>query len=81
MVILETDAGEQELKPGACAGFAAGAPDGHRFVNRSSQDVLLLVVGDRSAGDAITYPDIDMQAELQADGKYRFRRKDGSAFS
>jgi uncharacterized cupin superfamily protein len=80
-VMLETDAGEQELKPGTCAGFPAGAADGHRFVNRSNEDVLLLVVGDRTADDDIAYPDIDMQAHLQPDGKYRFRRKDGSSFS
>src|SRR5262245_56207183 len=76
-VILETNAGEQVLQAGSCAGFPQGAPDGHRFVNRSGEDVLLLVVGDRTAGDEITYPDIDMQARLRPDGRYEFRRKDG----
>jgi uncharacterized cupin superfamily protein len=50
-VTLETNAGEQLMKPGSCAGFPKGAPDGHRFVNRSAEDVLLLVVGDRTAED------------------------------
>ena len=79
-VTLETNAGEQLMKPGSCAGFPKGAPDGHRFVNRSAEDVLLLVVGDRTGEDEISYPDIDMQARLGPDGRYAFRRKDGTAF-
>jgi uncharacterized cupin superfamily protein len=42
--------------------------------------VLLLVVGDRTALDEVTYPDIDMHGELGADGTFRFTRKDGSPF-
>lgn len=79
-VVLETDAGAQVLGPGMCAGFPAGTGDAHRFVNRSSADVLLLVVGDRTADDEIAYPDIDMQARLGADGKYVFTRKDGTPY-
>ena len=79
-VALETNSGAQVLKAGMCVGFPAGTGDAHRFVNRSSADVALLVVGDRTAGDEISYPDIDMQAKLGADGKYRFTRKDGSSF-
>jgi uncharacterized cupin superfamily protein len=79
-VTLETDAGAQILQPGMCAGFAAGTGDAHRFVNRSSADVLLLVVGDRTAADEVAYPDIDMHAKLGSDGKYIFARKDGTAF-
>src|SRR5262245_43020143 len=54
-VVMETNAGSQILKPGMCAGFPANTGDAHRFVNRSSSDVLLLVVGDRSANDEVTY--------------------------
>ena len=79
-VVLETDAGEQVLRPGMCAGFPAGSPDGHRFVNRHASDVLLLVVGDRTEGDAVEYPDIDMRGRMGPDGRYRFTRKDGSPF-
>ena len=79
-VILETNAGQQVLRPGMCAGFPAGSGDAHRFVNRSSADVVLLVAGDRTAGDDISYPDIDMHATLGPDGKYRFTRKDGSPY-
>lgn len=79
-VVLETDAGEQTLTPGLCAGFPAGAANGHRFVNRGDADVLLLVVGDRTQGDEVAYPDIDMKGRMQADGRYVFTRKDGSGF-
>jgi uncharacterized cupin superfamily protein len=77
-VVLETNEGERVLGPGTCAGFPAGARDGHRFVNKGTSDVLLLVVGDRTAGDEVHYPDIDLHARLDADGRYRFTRKDGT---
>lgn len=77
-VELETNSGTEILQAGACAGFPAGSGNAHRFVNRSDEDVLLLVVGDRTAGDEILYSDIDMQARLQPDGRYRFLRKDGT---
>src|ERR1700741_3881459 len=35
-VVLETDAGAQQLRAGMCAGFPAGTGDAHRFVNRSA---------------------------------------------
>src|SRR5260370_11894545 len=50
-VTLETNVGEQILSAGMCAGFPAGTGDAHRFVNRSSADTVLLVVGDRTAND------------------------------
>ena len=74
---LETNAGEQLLRLGMCAGFPAGTGDAHRFVNRSANDVKLLVIGDRSSGDEITYPDVDMHAALGPDGAYRFSTKSG----
>lgn len=41
-VILVTDAGEEVLRAGDCAGFKAGDPDGHHLQNRSDRDALLL---------------------------------------
>lgn len=79
-VVLETNAGAQVLRAGMCAGFPAGTGDAHHFINRSSADVLLLVVGDRTAGDEVSYSDIDMQAKPGADGTYCFTRKDGTPF-
>ena len=77
-VVLETNEGAQTLRPGMCAGFAAGSGNAHRFVNKSATDVLLLVVGDRTPFDEVIYPDIDNHATAGADGKYVHTRKDGS---
>jgi uncharacterized cupin superfamily protein len=74
-VVLVTDAGEETLRPGDCAGFKAGVEDGHHLQNRSQTDVVLLEVGSRKAEDAGDYPDIDMR--FSPDG---YTRKDGSPF-
>ena len=79
-VELETNAGVEQLRAGMCAGFPAGTGNGHRFVNRSNADVLLLVVGDRTAGDEATYPDIDMHGRMRPDGRYAFAHKDGTPY-
>jgi len=47
-------------------------------LNRAGADALLLVVGDRTSDDEVGYPDIDMHGRLGPDGRYRFRRKDGT---
>ena len=59
-VVLVTNAGEEILKAGDCAGFKAGDEDGHHLQNRSSSDVLLLEVGTRGEGDGAYYPGIDL---------------------
>jgi len=77
-VVLETDAGEEFLRAGMCAGFPAGTRDGHRFQNRSRADALLLVIGDRTPDDEVGYSDIDMHGRQGADGRYHFTRKNGT---
>lgn len=77
---LVTDAGETALRPGMCAGFRAGTGDAHHLVNRTGEDVLYLEVGDRTAGDAVTYPDDDLAAAAGADGRYRFTHADGTPY-
>jgi uncharacterized cupin superfamily protein len=77
-LVLETNEGSQPLGPGMCAGFAAGRGNAHRFINRSGKDAFILVIGDRTPFDEITYPDIDNKATAGADGKYVHTRKDGS---
>jgi uncharacterized cupin superfamily protein len=77
---LVTNAGETPLKAGMCAGFKAGTGDAHHVVNRSAQDVMFLEVGDRSAGDSVSYPDDDVAAVYGADGKWKYSRKDGTSF-
>ena len=79
-VVLETDAGPETLRAGQCAGFPAGTGNAHRFVNRSAEDVLLLVIGDRTPGDQGTYPDVDLVARLGPDGKFAYFHKDGTPY-
>jgi uncharacterized cupin superfamily protein len=74
---LVTGSGETPLSPGMCAGFPAGG-SAHHLENRTASDVLILEVGDRGAGDSVEYPDDDLAAELGADGRWRYTRKDGT---
>src|SRR5271170_7657411 len=61
-VVLVTDAGEEILGPGDCAGFKAGVRDGHHLQNRSGQTAVLLEIGARKiAEDEGEYSDIDMR--------------------
>jgi uncharacterized cupin superfamily protein len=78
--ILTTDAGEQRLTAGMCVGFPAGTGDAHQFLNRGDEDVLLLVVGDRSAGDEVAYADVDLALKRDATGTLRFLHKDGTPY-
>ena len=77
-VVLVTDAGEEILKAGDCAGFKAGEPDGHHLQNRSQQEAVLLEVGSRHpGGDGVEYSEIDLALPVGGKG---WRRKDGSAY-
>ncbi|MGX9963018.1 cupin domain-containing protein [Roseomonas sp. F4] len=78
--VLHSDAGERPLRPGMCVGFPAGHTDGHCVLNRSDQDVLLLVVGSRMPGEVAEYPDIDLRIAPGADGTRSFTRKDGTPY-
>jgi uncharacterized cupin superfamily protein len=75
-ITLVTDAGAETLRSGMCAGFPKGRADGHHLVNKSGADAWYLEVGDRSAGDAVVYPDDGMGAVLVAG--YKFVKGDGS---
>ena len=77
--ILVTEAGETQLEAGMCAGFKAGDGNAHHLVNRSTEDVLYLEIGDRTPGDEASYPDDDIEATL-VDGVWKFTRKDGTAY-
>ena len=77
---LVTDAGETLLQAGMCAGFKAGTGNAHHLVNRSDRDVRYLELGDRTAGDAASYPDDDIQAALDDNGIWIFTHKDGTPF-
>ena len=77
--VLVTDEGEETLKAGDCAGFKAGARNGHCLQNRSSSDVLILTVGSRDNEDWGEYSDIDMKfLPGRNAGGGGYARKDGS---
>jgi uncharacterized cupin superfamily protein len=59
-LVLRTDAGEQLLAAGMCAGFAAGSTDGHQLLNRSARPAAYLVVSNRDAADSAYYSDADV---------------------
>lgn len=79
-LVLVTDAGEEAVRPGDYIAFPAGSGDGHQFVNRSSSDAAFLVIGDRTPGDEVSYPDIDLAWKRAADGSGAYYRKDGTPY-
>ena len=77
-VVLVTNAGEEVLKAGDCAGFQAGDEDGHHLQNRSGQEAVVLEVGSRRPGEgSVDYPDIDLTYPQAAKG---FHRRDGTPY-
>ena len=76
---LLTDAGRTLLKSGMCAGFKAGTGDAHCLINETEADVVYLEIGDRTAGDAVSYPDDDL-AVVTVEGKRRMAHKNGTPY-
>ena len=74
---LITDAGEEVLRPGDCAAFKAGNPDGHHLVNRTARPARVLEVGNADTNDLCTYSDIDM---IVGPGDAGYRRRDGTPY-
>ena len=78
-LVLVTDAGEQTLRPGDCAGFPAGVANGHHIQNRSAREAVMLEVGSRRpAEDGCDYPDIDLVLD---EGSEQYRRRDGRPYA
>ena len=77
---LVTNTGETRLRAGMCAGFKAGTGDAHHLVNRSPRDVVYLEIGDRTAGDEVSYPEDDIAVRTGPDGKKRYEHKDGTPY-
>lgn len=77
-VVLVTDGGEEVLKKSDCAGFKAGARDGHHLQNRGPGEVLVLEIGTRPKRDRGEYSDIDMA--FDTDAKALYLHKDGSPY-
>jgi uncharacterized cupin superfamily protein len=77
-VTLVTDAGEQVLTAGTCAGYRGGAGDAHHMINRSGAVATYLEIGDRVDGDEPFYPDDDLR--WSADGTGAYTHKDGRPY-
>ena len=78
-VVLRSEAGEQLLTAGMCAGFPAGVPDGHQLINRSAADAVYLEVSNRDSADGASYSDAEVDlawSPTHATG--RFTRRDGT---
>jgi len=71
---------EFELEPGSCAGFQAGNGNAHQLVNRTLAVVSYLEIGDRTAKDAVEYPNDDIKGVFAADGSWVVTHKDGSPY-
>ena len=81
-VVLRTDAGEQLLTAGMCAGFVVGDAqrgDGHQLVNRGSVPAVYLEISNRDPEDTAYYSEVDLRWNAP-DARDIFTRKDGSKF-
>jgi uncharacterized cupin superfamily protein len=77
-VVLVTDNGEEVLRAGDCAAFAANTPNGHHLINRSASMAVCLEVGTRAPeNDRVVYPDIDMLFDPEKDC---YVHKDGTPY-
>ncbi len=76
---LVQDAGETLMRAGDCAGFKAGDPDGHHFINRSDAPASFLVIGSKAPRETATYSDVDLMVQI-ADGRATFTHKDGRPY-
>ena len=78
-IVLVTNAGEETLRAGSCAGFKAGAADGHQLQNRSDRDAVVLEIGTRRPeDDEVFYPDIDLRLKQ---GRSGFMRGNGEPYT
>lgn len=78
-VVLRTDAGEQTLVAGTCAGFKAGSGDGHQLVNRGKLPAVYLEISNRDPADAVVYPDVDLLWNPPGQ-PHKYTRQDGTPY-
>lgn len=79
-VVLRTDDGEQVLTAGMCAGFPAGATNGHQLVNRSDRPARYLEIGSRQPADVVTYAEVDLACHKDAEGRWVYTHRDGTPY-
>lgn len=78
-VVLRTEAGEQTLTAGTCAGFPLGASDGHQLVNRGDRPAVYLEMSNRDDADQTYYPDVDLHYNHPA-RPGEFTKRDGTPY-
>jgi len=78
-LLLVTEAGEQSLKAGQCAGFPAGLANGHQLINRGPVPAVYLEISNRDVSDAVTYPDVDLRWNA-SDSPGQYSHKDGRPY-
>lgn len=76
VLVMVTDAGETEMRPGDCAAFPAGSGDGHHFINRTGKPASFFVVGSRAPREVAHYPDHGLKVIVEG-GKATFLHEDG----
>jgi uncharacterized cupin superfamily protein len=75
-VVLVTEASEEILHAGDCAGFLPGEADGHHLQNRSGALARVLEIGSSNlASDEAHYPDVDLFATASG-----YFHKDGTPY-
>jgi uncharacterized cupin superfamily protein len=78
-VVLHEDGGETLLRAGDAAAWKAGIPNGHRLINRSNREAVVLEIGSRAPTERAYYSDIDMMVEDDPTGS-RYLKKDGTPY-
>jgi uncharacterized cupin superfamily protein len=76
---LVQDEGETVMRPGDCAAFPAGSPNGHHFLNRTDRVAKFMVVGSKAAQEVAVYSDVDLMVTIEK-GRAEFTHKDGIPF-
>jgi uncharacterized cupin superfamily protein len=79
LVLIENE-GETILCPGEAAGFKAGIPNGHHFVNRTQKDAVYLEIGTRAPRERAHYPDVDLIADCDDDG-FKYSHRSGEPYA
>jgi uncharacterized cupin superfamily protein len=76
--------GQEEfiMTAGDCVGFKAGDGIGHCITNRhdSVEPAQYLEIGDRTAGDEVEYPEVDLKAR-DTNGQWVFAHKSGEPYN
>jgi uncharacterized cupin superfamily protein len=74
--LLVEEGSETMMRPGDCAAFPKGVPNGHHLVNRSAEDCIFVAVGKVAETDC-HYPDIDLHLDSASS---RFTHKNGTPY-